>query len=565
MSAGAQIDYDVLARKYGGSASQDYASLAAKYGGTAQQEPAETATIGPAPKPTILQRAERWWTAAKPYGGTLDRPGTSPQEKVHDLEKGVAVASIPALVASGIAAPIATMAGIGGGAIGGYIGAHGGKKLGERVGAPELGEDIGATAGSILGGGIGAAGSKAVTGLALPAIRNAAMEEPDVAALKAMKIGIDTRRAQPTLENINIARPYLKGVQTQEEAQAALQNAEREVYGPRQEVLDKYGEQVVAGPDGPTRASELEAERTQLSALNRALKKGRPEALQLAQQKGMTQAELLNREADINSALDPFFENHGINSPLTRRTYAALADLREDLRGRLGGMQRVPVGLGKLARGTRIGVGVGEGGEVRGMGGWLTEPIARFGQAARDIAAGRGLWSASPSDLAIKEGFRVGGEKPVLTTTPERIAGLLPPGSIRLGSNVEPVELPEQTSTPLHAIQRNTRTGRMQRVYLTGGEPREIGHTAEGGPIYPPETPELARTRAMRGATRMTPEEVRTALRILSSPDATAVEKTNALERLRADEARPPQGSGALPKLRPLLQSQILRQIGSGK
>src|SRR6516165_8786544 len=100
-------------------------------------------TMGPAKPRSLLQRAEDWWTSKPAYEGTLSSPGRSPQEKFRAIGQGVAVGSIPLLGGSLVAAPMATLLGLGGGVGGGLLGQKAGSILGTKVGAPELLGDVG--------------------------------------------------------------------------------------------------------------------------------------------------------------------------------------------------------------------------------------------------------------------------------------------------------------------------------------------------------------------------------------------------------------------------------------
>ena len=344
------------------------------------------------------------------------------------------------------------------------------------IGAPQWREDIdakryGAAAGDVLGGaanvmGLAKAtkpvGEAAITKVSQAgrAIRESAMEDPQLARLKALGVSANSPDAASTLRSAETASPYLKGARTQAEAQARLPQAESEVWEPRQKVIDTYGSDVVLGPEGtPTTIAELESERRQLSAMNRGLRTRDPMAAQLATQKGLTQADALAREDAINEVLDKAISDRGVNSSLTRQTYAGLADVRGQLEGRRGGMQTAPMGLGKIVRGARIGAGVGEGGEIQGHGGFISEPLHRIGQAARDITAGRGWWSGSPADISMREGFRVGGDLPDLSTPRSfETRGLLGQGAIPMGPAPD-------TSGPIRGeqppIYPGTRAGRL--------------------------------------------------------------------------------------------------------
>jgi hypothetical protein len=117
--------------------------------------------LASAKKPSLLQRAEKWWTTpqqTEPDPWTLAKVGRapatveSPREAASTSAKlGMAAAS-PSLPISLAEAPVATVLGLGGGVLGGTAGSMGGRYLGEKVGAPELGSDVGGLAGSLLGG-----------------------------------------------------------------------------------------------------------------------------------------------------------------------------------------------------------------------------------------------------------------------------------------------------------------------------------------------------------------------------------------------------------------------------
>lgn len=119
----------------------------------AKKAPVPQATMGPAPQRSLLQRAGDWWVR-KPgtYEGVLGKESPSPRERAQSVVQGAGVASTPALVASGLEAPVATLLGLGGGTAGGYAGSKAGSYLGEKVGAPELGEDVGGILGGAAGG-----------------------------------------------------------------------------------------------------------------------------------------------------------------------------------------------------------------------------------------------------------------------------------------------------------------------------------------------------------------------------------------------------------------------------
>ena len=229
-------------------------------------------------------------------------------------------------------------------------------------------------------------------------IRSAAIGDPDVAALRGLRIPASSPKSLSTLRSVQTARPFLQGVNSLEDLQARVPKAKAEIWGPYQSTVEKISNKAADGPDGPTTVGELEAERQQLSALNRGLKQQNPEAIQLAQQKGMTQAQLLDREKAVQSSLDPHLEAAGIDPKLIRQNFGSVAQIG----GRISGKSTLaetpqPFGFGKMANLS------------------LEHPLQAPSQilsGVRDLIAGRPLWSGSPTDVALREAFRPAGPKP---------------------------------------------------------------------------------------------------------------------------------------------------------
>jgi hypothetical protein len=256
-------------------------------------------------------------------------------------------------------------------------------------------------AGNLVGGAAAAPaleGAAGMAGDALTGIRDAAIGDPNVAALKGLRVPPSSAKSLSTLKNVEGARPYLKGAQSLEDVQARVPEAKNEIWGPYQKTVDAIGDKQVRGPDGPTTVRDLENERLQISANLRALKGGGPEAVQLASQKGMNQADLLAREKAVQSALDPHLEQAGIDPKLIRQTFSNVAQVG----GRVAGKSTMaepsqPYGLGRMAN---I--------KLNSPKTWLGEPM----QGVRDMVAGRPMWSGKPTDINLREAFRSGGEKP---------------------------------------------------------------------------------------------------------------------------------------------------------
>ena len=276
------------------------------------------------------------------------------------------------------------------------------------------------------GAALGAAGGEALSNLKAggSALRSAAAGNPDAAALRGLQIGPKSDAQLSTLKSVGQARPYLKGATSQADMQARLSPAMNEVWDPYKSAVDVIGDRPVKGPDGMTTVRELEAERMRLSALNRGVKSGNPSDIQQAMQEGRTPAQLIQRESDVQNALDPHLSSTGIKPQAVRGTYGALADVRSGVEGKTTLNENPkPSGFGRMLN-------------IK-----ATEPRTYIGEpmrGARDIVAGRPWWSAKPTDLGIKEGFATGGPKPDLgrLTAPNlmaaRPAGLpaqAPPGS----------------------------------------------------------------------------------------------------------------------------------------
>ena len=245
----------------------------------------------------------------------------------------------------------------------------------------------------MTGEGLGEAGGA----LARP-IRNAALGDPNVAALKGLRVGAASPKSLSTIKSVEGARPYLQGVQSLEDAQTRIPAAKAEIWAPYQDAITRIGSKPVMGPDGPTTVGDLENERLQISANLRTLKSGTPEGIQLAAQKGMNQADLLAREKAVQAALDPHLEAAGVDPKAIRGTFGNVAQVG----GRLSGKSTLaeadqPYGFGKIAKID------------------FTHPLqapANIASGVRDLAAGRPWWSGKPTDINLREAFRTGGPKP---------------------------------------------------------------------------------------------------------------------------------------------------------
>src|SRR5215467_1492417 len=109
-------------------------------------------TISASKPESLMQKLDRWYTTANAYQGTLKSPGTTPQEKFHDMESGAMVGGLPALGLGLATAPAATLGGVGLGYVGSKVGGPIGEWLGKKFGAPQIGRDTGELAGGTAGG-----------------------------------------------------------------------------------------------------------------------------------------------------------------------------------------------------------------------------------------------------------------------------------------------------------------------------------------------------------------------------------------------------------------------------
>lgn len=272
---------------------------------------------------------------------------------------------------------------------------------------------------------LGELGGEAVGGLknAGSAIRSAAIGDTDAAALRGLRVKPKGKEILPMQSDVQTARPFLGGGSPSlEDLQSRIKPAKTEAFAPYKQTLDAVGDNPVKGPDGMTTIRALEDERKQLSAMNRGLKSGDPAALQLAQQKGLTQAESLAREKAVQAHLDPELSRYGIDPEGIRGTYGSIARVGNQIQGRSTLLEKTkPYGFAKVANPFELAKGL----DVSRPSTY-GKPLSNLFGAGRDVAAGR-YWSASPTDVGIREGFADAGPKPDLGQyKPFKPAGFLP-------------------------------------------------------------------------------------------------------------------------------------------
>jgi hypothetical protein len=251
------------------------------------------------------------------------------------------------------------------------------------------------------------------------------------------------------VSSVQTARPYLQGAESLEDLQHLIPQAKNEIWDPYKQTIEAVRDNPVKGPDGMTTIGELEAERLQLSALNRGLKSRLPEAIQEAQQKGMSAADLLAREKAVTGALDPELSRYGIDPQAIRKNFGAVARVGQQVSGRDTLIEpQKPYGIGRMANLS------------------FEKPLAAPGEiigGLRDIAAGRPLFRGSPTDVGIREGFRGSFDKPNLGQyTPFKPTGLLESPAIELNRPPEAGGTPEgYRAPPIYAGTDASRLGRL--------------------------------------------------------------------------------------------------------
>lgn len=284
-----------------------------------------------------------------------------------------------------------------------------GEQFGQNVvegfkqhGLQEIPHLAGQAAGMLVGSKLPEIGAGAAEGAGTlgTGIRNAAIGDQDASVLKGLQVGPRSPKTLSTLKSVEGARPYLQGAQNLEDLQSKIPAAKAEIWSPYREAIEKIGGKQVDGPNGPTTVGDLENARLQTSALLRDLKARDPQAINLAQQKGLGQADLLDQEKSIQAALDPHLEDFGIDPKAIRKTFGNVAQVGSRVSGKSTLIEPdQPYGLGKIAN-----LSIKQP---------LQAPQQVF-EGLRDIVAGRPILKGKPTDIGIREGFRNAGPKPNL-------------------------------------------------------------------------------------------------------------------------------------------------------
>lgn len=265
----------------------------------------------------------------------------------------------------------------------GGIGYSATKLGGELLGAEALG-------GAIKGG----AGAARNVGDNLSTLRDAAIGDPDAAALRGLRVGPGSPKALRTVSAVQGGLPFLQGANSLEDLQSRVPATKDQIWAPYSDAINRVGDKQT--PLGTVR--DLEKRRLEVSAQLRGLKTGDPQAIALAQQKGLTQADLLDEERNIKANLDPELQAAGIDPVAIRKSFGDVSTIGSRISGKSTLAEKSqPYGFGKLK-------------DISFSKPFSNGPL--LFDAGRDIVAGRPLFSGKPTDVAIKEAFRNGGPKP---------------------------------------------------------------------------------------------------------------------------------------------------------
>jgi len=338
--------------------------------------------------------------------------------------------------------------------------------VGNSIGQLGTGAILGEAGGSVLKPLVNGAGKMAT------AARTAAIGDEDAAALRGLRVPASGKKVLPMQSSVQNARPYLQGASSLEDLQTRVPTAKNEVFQPYKDTIDAVGDNPVKGPDGMTTIRALDNERQELSAMNRGLKTGDPSALRLAEQKGLSQADSLAREKAIKSALFPELSKYGIDPQGIMKDYGSLSRIGNQIEGRSTLLEKPQAyGFAKAANPFELTKGV----ELTKPSTYV-KPLSNLADAGKDIAAGR-YWTASPTDVGIRQGFANAGPKPDFGRyTPFQPMGQLEAPAIELGSAPEVGGTPEGYRPPnFYHDTTAMRTGR-----LLNAPPIELGGAVEG-------------------------------------------------------------------------------------
>jgi hypothetical protein len=287
-------------------------------------------------------------------------------------------------------------------------------------------------AGEMLGGATAVPASRALLRPPVP--------EQNAAIQSVLDPGWGKRQAFQ--EDLATARPYLggQGISSVEDLQNAIPGAKDEIWQPAQQGFNRFGDEPVQGPDGPTTYNGLEARRREISAQLQGIRDKDPATLQTILQQGKNPANLADEQAHISNLLDDRMSREGINFTAIRNAFGGVKGIERQVSG-TNTLSEKPqrYGFGKVASNLSINPF-----KLFGLPGGIAE-------AASDIAAGRPLWSGKPTDVGIAEGLQTGGEKPSFVSTryPQPIGPpLAPPTNVPPPNAVGAVEATGQPQAP---------------------------------------------------------------------------------------------------------------------
>jgi hypothetical protein len=245
-------------------------------------------------------------------------------------------------------------------------------------------------------------------------LRTAAIGDPDVALARGLGITKSTRSGAnaintvgeadpdaPGLDEAQGARPFGKGAKNRADLEAKLSAARPEINAPLNQAHDLVANKRISGPDGPTTVGALEAERSELSPKLDALRRNPAEANRMLQNGQTALAAAKERYDALTRAMTPHLDETGIDSRAIRTQDAQVASTLGRIKGKTTLPETPqPYGFGKIAS-----INLAEPKT------WLGKPL----EGARDIVAGRPLWSGRPTDVNIRDAFYNAGQKPTFS------------------------------------------------------------------------------------------------------------------------------------------------------
>lgn len=288
--------------------------------------------------------------------------------------------------------------------------------LGEQAGTGDVGGAVANAAGTVAGGAamnaIPKIGSKVRGAITAPIDPNAAISD-------ALHVQPKSAKMADTVRDVEGARPYLQGVKTQAELQNKIPQAKTEIWKPYQDAVNKLGNTPIQGPDGPTSAVNLEAERVRLSAERQKIQKMRPTDRQTQLQMEKEAADLEERYKAVTGALDPALQSTGIDPKAIRSTHGNVKGVERNVSGKSTVTEKSqPYGFRKMLPYSEMVAGKPS-----------LHVLPKIGEALNDVRQGQ-FWSGKPSDVGVRRVFGNSADlqKPNFAVPPTQLPTVAPYG-----------------------------------------------------------------------------------------------------------------------------------------